>query len=170
MKSLIQDLIHSPAIILLSVSVFAIYSILIFQFLSKDRKFAEGLEKAIAVLFVFLLSGVAISPFTLISPAALTTHSSIRPTSSLILQLVIYTFILLLLSIRFRSTLRDSLAVLSVIITRSPFFFLLILFLGLSALWSDTPDITLKASVAFLGTTAFSIYIAKQYKWQELTV
>lgn len=37
-----------------------------------------------------------------------------------------------------------------------------------STIWSDVPWVTLRCSMALLGTTVFGIYLASRYSWQEI--
>jgi O-antigen ligase len=64
-----------------------------------------------------------------------------------------------LLAIRGKNTLQTLL--------RGKFLLILIALVPLSVLWSDFPDITMRRSIAFIETCAFSLYLASRYSLKE---
>jgi len=69
---------------------------------------------------------------------------------------VIYLVTLLLLPARWRYVVR--------LAARDKLLWVLVGIALTSVLWSDAPDITLRRSVALIGTTAFGVYLAARYK------
>ncbi|MBD2002461.1 MULTISPECIES: O-antigen ligase family protein [Cyanophyceae] len=155
-----------PLLLIIILSMVVIYILLLFSNASNNKTFSATLEKVFIMLMIFAIAGVTLSGFDKIHPRALYLEG--KKLFSLLLQIGIYVVGLFIIFSRIRHTLKDIIFVYSRIILKNPYFCLLMLLICLSAAWSGTPVYTLKASMVFLGTTVFCIYVGKQYKWKEL--
>ncbi len=54
------------------------------------------------------------------------------------------------------------------VVTRDKLLLLLVVIVVVSILWSAAPDVTLRRTVAFVGTTLFGAYLAMRYSPAEL--
>jgi len=167
MKQIILSPLIAPLILILA----AIYLILVFNAVGKDRKLALNWEKFFLCLFLFCISGatgVGVSPYQKLNPNVLYLVGTTAPT--IISQLGYYGINLLLLSSVLKDSLKDMVQVFTTIITKDPFISTFLLLISLSSFWSETPSFTNKAAMVYLFTSIFVIYIGKRYTWEELFV
>lgn len=162
MKQIILD----PLIFSLLITVALIYAILGFHYINRNKQISSLFEQIYTIAFIITISGITIGLFGKFDPTALYLEGKTLP--SYVLQLGTYGACLAFTLSRLRHSLKDIIFVLSKVITESPFFCLLVLMVALSGLWSQTAVYTTKASVVFLGVTAFFVYIGKQYKMKGL--
>ena len=152
------------------VGIAVIVLMLIYQGVAKDKKFAINVEKIIAGIFLFAISGATgagVMPFMKLHPNVIASRDTTPPT--IIGQIVINSAFLLILSPRLRLTLKTYIKALVMLMIGDPFLSLLLLMIGISCLWSDTTGVSLKYSLVILETTFVAIYIGNQYSWQELS-
>lgn len=165
MKQILKD----PVILCLLLSLGILGFLILFNYIGRYKGYALQAEKFFIYIFLITIigaTGATIMPFPKLHLRALS-NVSITPTTVTI-QLAFYGMILLVLSPRLRYTLRDFVSVLSVLLRGDPFLVLTFILIGLSRFWSDTPDVTLKASLVYLATSFIAIYVGKQYSWLEL--
>ena len=113
-------------------------------------------EKAFAVLVLLLFSG-ALIPLMYQEGGTVTTPDAGEgdPRAQAIWS-VIYVVTFLLLAVRWKYVVH--------VATRDKVLWVLLGIALTSVLWSDAPEITLRRSVALIGTTAFGVYLASRYK------
>lgn len=165
MKAILKD----PFFILLLVGMAVVYILLLYNAAAQNKKLAIILEKIFAGIFIFSISGATgatVSPFNKLTPLNLANPNTTPFT--IINQICIYAFFLIVLSSRLGYTLKDLIKVIAALLLKNPFICILLLLVSLSAFWSDTPDHTIKLSLVILETSTVAIYIGKQYKWDEL--
>ena len=161
-----KDIILDPVFLVFILAIGLIYIGVAFHLTSRNPKLAAKLETLLIVLFILTFSRLELELFERLSPESLAEHGKTMP--AIAAQLGLYAAILFILLPRLRHTLKDFLHILSIILTQDPFLCLLMLMVGLSAIWSQTPIETFKMSLVLLSTTTICVYIAKQYNWQNL--
>lgn len=164
-----KEILKEPLFLAIIIAMGICYILLFYNTLAKNSKLAARAEKIFAGLFLFTISGAtgaSISPFSKLHPGVLYNYNTTAVTITA--QLAIYFILLFLLSSRLRYTLQDILNVIINVLVKAPFLSLFLLVVSLSGFWSDTPEIAMKASLAYVGASAVAIYIGKQYNWTEL--
>jgi exopolysaccharide production protein ExoQ len=164
-----KEILLDPLFLCMILGIGVSSLLLTYHFIARDAKLAEKVEKVLTGIFLFTISGATgagISPFSKIHPAVLYNVDTTMATT--LGQFIIYSSWLLILSSRLSRTLKNILNVVVLFIAKSPFLFLFLLLLSLSGFWSDTPDVTFKASFAILVITGVAIYVGKQYTWATL--
>lgn len=124
---------------------------------SRSAKLLEALEKRFTVLALFLYAG-SLLPF--VSGAAAGTYDPTQGNSvsqAIFLTLYMVTFCLVLVWRR----------QLARVLSRDKLLLLLLGVALVSALWAAVPEVTLRRSVALMGTTLFGVYLAVRYDLQE---
>lgn len=114
-------------------------------------------EKGFAVLVLLLFTG-ALIPLILYQEGGTITapDASQGDAKAQVIWFVIYLVTFLLLAARWRYVVR--------VAARDKLLWILVGIALASVLWSDAPEITLRRSVALIGTTAFGVYLATRYK------
>jgi exopolysaccharide production protein ExoQ len=163
MKELIFS---SPLNLLLILICGLVYIFIIFQLVGKSKKFGATLEKIIIGLYLFMMPGVGIAPFTTFHPNALAHHE--KTFASAFVQISVYLVVLFIITPQLQRTLKDTIKVVAKILSNNPFFIIFLLLLCLSFSWSDTPIHTLKYAGVFMGSTIIATYIVKRYSFLEL--
>lgn len=163
MKELIFS---SPLNLLLILICGLVYIFVIFQLVGKSKKFGDTLEKLIIGLYLFMMPGVVVAPFTTFHPNSLAHRE--KTFASAFVQIALYFVILFIMSPHLKRTLKNSIEVIAKILSNNPFFVIFLLWLCLSFAWSDTPMHTLKHSAVLMGSTIMTIYIIKQYSFLSL--
>ncbi len=164
-----KEILLNPFYLLIIVCMSVIYIAAIYTLVSRNKKFALLLGRIFIGIFIFTISGasgVTVMPFKKLNPVNLYKPDTTPPT--IIGQIGIYCLFLLILSPWLRHTLKNFVESCIRITLKDPFIFLFILIFTLSAFWSETPEITLKASLVLLIITLVGIYMGKQYTWPEL--
>ncbi len=154
------DLISSPIFFCLILITFAIYPFLLFKYAARE-KFAKNVEKCWISIFLLSMMGVTFFPFSKLNPSALS-ELDITPAGA-IPQLSIYAYVIFILRARFRYFFGNTL-----LLFKNPFLGILLIVGVCSALWSATPEITMKASIVLLGTVTYATHVSSRYSWQEL--
>ncbi|MCL1467689.1 O-antigen ligase family protein [Argonema galeatum] len=67
-----------------------------------------------------------------------------------------------------RPVIKNSVTTFLALISHNPFLWALVFQALMSAFWSGTPELTLRASAVLLGTHLFIVYLCNQYSWKEL--
>jgi O-antigen ligase len=156
-----KEIILQPINIVILLAVSAAYFILVLHFSAK-KKFALALEKIIIIMFFFMLPGVRMAPFPLLQPATFLSEG--KPLTSNLIQVVLYGSIILVLRPRLNHILQNF-----ILLFKQPFLGIFYGLLVFSMFWSETPLMTLKGILIFLGVTIFAVHIGRQYSWQELS-
>lgn len=117
----------------------------------------NALEKGFTILALFLYAG-SLLPF--VSGAAEGTYDPTQgnPVSQAIF-LTLYVLAFCLVFARRRRLMR--------VLSRDKFLLLLIGLTLVSVLWATAPEVTLRRSVALIGTTLFGVYLAVRYDLNE---
>lgn len=139
--------------------LFIVFFIIIFYYTSQ-KKIAIKLDKPFTlVLFIFILPTIILSPFQLQDLAL-----GNVPLTKLIARLLFYSVILILFKAWFRGFLQSAIE-----LFKEPFLAFLILLEILSFIWSDSPGLTLRASLAGLAVAMLAAHVAKRYSWEEIS-
>ncbi|MCT7990851.1 O-antigen ligase family protein [Laspinema olomoucense] len=160
MRSFLKDLISDPLILLLLVAIFVVYIAVAFEYATQG-KHPQKLEKIITLLIFFIIPGVQISPFNLIHPENLAAPEVGVP--AILSRLIPYGCTMLILKTRYSDFLQNIL-----LIFLDPFLTVFLALLVVSMFWSETPNLTLRASLVMLGLSAVAAHIAKRYSWKEM--
>ncbi|MCT7986622.1 O-antigen ligase family protein [Laspinema sp. A4] len=160
MRNLIKDLVSNPLILPLLFGIFVVYIAVAFEYATQG-KHPEKLEKIVTVLIFFIMPGIQISPFNLIHPEDLGAHEI--GVQAIMIRVVPYACIMLILKTRYSDFLQNML-----LIFLDPFLAVFLALGVLSIFWSETPNITMRASLTFLGLSAVAAHIAKRYSWNEI--
>ncbi|MBD1943457.1 O-antigen ligase family protein [Coleofasciculus sp. FACHB-712] len=161
-----STLASNPLLLIIAATSAIIYILLLFNFAGRSQATSKTLEKIFIGLIIFAIAGVTLTGFDKIHPRALYLHG--KKLYSTIFQIGIYATFIFIIYSRFLQNIKNSVFVISRLLINNVYFCGLLFLLTLSAAWSGTPTYTLKASIVFLGTTAFCVYVGKQYKWKEL--
>ena len=162
-------ILTNPLILFFIIAVALIYFLVIFHYVSTNKKLATTLE---IIFFGILLisiagaTGTGISPFDKLHPRALMLSSTTLPTIAG--QIGFYSIIFCLIISRLRYTLKDYINVLSTIAFKAPFFSIFILFASLSCFWANDTILSLRNVLVLLELTVFAVYFGKQYSWKEI--
>ncbi len=162
-----KELLKNPVILLPILGCGVIYLLLAFLAVSRNQKLGALAEKLVVGLYLFMMPGLGIAPFSTFHPIALAHPAKSLP--SMIVQFSLYGAVLFILSPRLKYTLRYSFDLVALLLQKNPGLCLYLFLILLSFGWSDTPIYTLKYSLVWLGTTIVSIYIIKQYSYQEIS-
>jgi len=168
--NLLKEVLFNPFILPLVGTICVIYSIVLFNYLDKDKKLGYWLERTLATAYIFLISGggagISMNPFNILFPRNLASRT---PNPNLLAMLVaIYILCLLLLSGRLRYSLQKYFYSVAMLAQKDPSL-TIILFLNLfSASWSQTPAETIKYSLVLIMISLVAIYFGQQFSWTEI--
>lgn len=124
---------------------------------NRSAKLLAALEKGFTVLALFLYAG-SLLPF--VSGAAAGTYDPTQgSTVSQAIFLTLYVITFCLVFVRRRRLAR--------VLSRDKFLLLLVGVALVSVLWATAPEVTLRRSVALMGTTLFGVYLAVRYDLKE---
>ena len=163
-----KELLKNPIILLLILGCGVIYLLLAFLAVGRNQKLGALVEKLIVGLYLFMMPGLSISPFSKLHPIALAHPEKSLP--SMIFQLGLYGAVLFILLPRLKYTIKYYLDLVALLLQKNPGLCLYLFLIFLSFAWSDTPVYTLKYSLIWLGATIFSTYITKQYSYREISI
>lgn len=155
-----RNLILNPIILSILIPIFIVYFFLILRY-AQHKQVALVLEKVIVVFLLILLIKPTVPPFTYLQFDALA--GSDKSFASLIIQLGIYTFFVIV-GRRLFSNFLKSFFLLFV----DPFLGILLVLALLSALWSETPLVSLKFSLVQFTVSWLAVHLARKYDWQEI--
>lgn len=148
--------------ILLGILIFGVvYFIIIFNS-TKNKRIASYFEVTTAYIFCFIISGANFFPFDRLDPGDIGHHAK-GFFSGLFLLLVYGTFFILCRG-KSKQILRNFL-----LLFEQPFLGLYLGLIAFSALWSENPPVTLKATFGLLFFSIFAVHFARKYNWQELS-
>jgi O-antigen ligase len=120
------------------------------------------IEKRFAIFSLIFFTGVlSLSSFYVAPDSKLDADPVANPLDPLLslIQYGVYTFALLLILARWKTSLRTAL--------RDPLVWLLTGTALISFLWSDFPDWSLKKGITTLQTTSFGLYMASRYDMKQ---
>ena len=155
-----KDLILYPPI-LWATLVSLIAGFIILFYLTRDKAIASIFEQLAVYMFLFIVSGVTIFPFSHLDLASL--GSPEKTLFSAIFLLVVYAAVFILLRARVSQIISNV-----IILFQQKY---LSIYLGLtvfSAFWSTTPLVTLKAAISLILISSFAVYFARKYNWRQL--
>lgn len=161
-----KQLILNPVIFSLLLLMGIVYLLICFQLFNRYDRGIITFEKICVLLLLMSIGGFKLGLFGKFAPSAL--YLPGKKLYSLALQVGIYSGCLLLVSSRWKIYFKHSTYFLSSLSQQNPFFVIHIFWIFICSLLSETPEYTLKASLVYILTTVFFIYIGKQFTWQEL--
>lgn len=156
-----KELFLSPISVAIVFAILVVFS-LIFIKLTAKSKYTKPLEKPLVFLLLIGILPVPFLPFSLATPDRLSVNN--LSSTGFITTLIIYAVILFLLKrISFPDFPKGLL-----LIFKDPLLLALPAMTVASALWSQTPFLTLRSSVGMVGLTVLAAQTAKKYSWAEL--
>lgn len=164
-----KEILTNPLVLLLLAMIGGIFGAIAFHTFSQQPRYALAAEKAAVVFFLVIISGatgITISPLDKFHPRVLSNVHVTPPT--LIAQIGAYTIVLLLLSPLLQYTLKYSLQAWSIILIKDPFLHIFLLWILLSATWSNDPITTLRTSLVIVETAIIAMYIGYRFTWPDL--
>ncbi len=163
-----KELLTNPIILLLILGCGVIYLLLAFLTVSRNQKLGALAEKLVVGLFLFMMPGLSLPPFSTFLPNALAHPEKSLP--SMMVQFALYGAVLFILSPRLKYTLKYSFDLVALLLQKNPGLCLFLFIILLSFGWSDTPIYTLKYSIVLLVTTIVYVYIIKQYSYKDISI
>jgi len=161
-----QLLLH-PLVLTLLLGVALVYLVIVFQLISRNKRWAEIGESVFIILSMLIISGMNIGFSGRLHPNALYEHDITLPYR--IMAIGFYALFLILLFPRLYYTFfQDLRYVLLLLLKKATFFCVYIFIMLLSSLLSETPEYSLKASFIFLIVTVCFIYVGKQYDMKKI--
>ncbi|MBE9121270.1 O-antigen ligase family protein [Tychonema sp. LEGE 07199] len=161
-----KDILRVPMFALMLFCLAAIFCVTLYILVARYPKFGVTLEKIFVVIFFLTFTGITAMPFPKLHPSVLYNFNTTPPT--IIGQIAIYSAMILMLFPRLTKTIHKIVYLVIKWISGDPFLGLFLLMVTLSGLWSQTPEITLRAVCALWQITLVSIYVGKQYSWSEI--
>ena len=113
-----KELLKNPIILLLILGCGVIYLLLAFLAVGRNQKLGALAEKLIAGLFLFMMPGLTIPPFSTFVPNALAHPQKSLP--SIIVQLALYGAVLFVLSPRLKYTLKYYFDLVALLLQNNP--------------------------------------------------
>jgi O-antigen ligase len=157
-----KQLIFNPVILLILAAIGIVFFLLGVR-LSSKRNINIRLRQTVIFLFLFTGFNLTIPPFVYLYPDALAGFD--KTAGSAALQLGIYAFTVFLLRSWFASFFNHLL-----LLFKNPFLGLLLIISILSFLWSETPDLSLRAGLILFSVSAVSAHISRDLTWQMLAL
>lgn len=147
-------------LILLGATLFLFASFFIAFYLTRDKAISSIFKQLTEYIFLFIVSGVTIFPFSHLNLASLGTYE--KGLLSGIFLLIVYLAVLILL----RASINRILANIIILFQQKylGIYFGLIIF---STFWSGTPLLTLKAAFSLILISIFAVYFAREYDWRQ---
>ncbi len=155
-----RSLILHPIVLPLLIIVFIIYFLLIIRYV-QNKQVIKVLEEITIILLLIILLKPIVPPLTYLQFDALAGND--KSFVSLILQISFYAFFVILQPKLFTNFL-NSFALLFV----DPFLGILLVVTLLSALWSETPVLSLKFSVVQFIVSWLAAHLVRKYDWQDI--
>lgn len=154
-----KDLILYPPI-LGTVLASLLASFFIVYYLTRNRAIALIFKKSTEYIFLFIVSGVVIFPFSHLDIASIGSHE--KGLFSAILLLFLYSSILFLMRVSIAQIMVNTITLFC------PKY--LGIYLGLivaSTFWSGTPSLTLRAAFSLIFISSFATHFARKYDWRQ---
>ncbi|MEG4177730.1 MULTISPECIES: O-antigen ligase family protein [unclassified Microcoleus] len=164
-----KEILRVPMFGLMLLCLTLIVCVTIYILVARHPKFAATLEKIFVGILFFTItggSGIMAMPFTKLHPNVFSNLETTPPT--MIGQIAIYGAMILMIFPRLTKTTKKLVYVAIKEISGDPFLCVFLLLMTLSGLWSQTPEISFRASLAIWGVTLVSIYVGKQYSWVDI--
>jgi O-antigen ligase len=156
-----KDIIFNPIIITLLGGFCLISFLILFQYSLKE-KVSKKIETFMVLFFLFLLMEIRVPPFSFLRPSALAGLD--KTLASAAIQIGVYLFFVILLKSRFKRFFQNLFSVFN-----DPFLVIILLLSALSGFWSETPDVSFKGGLIFVGVSLFTVHIAKRYSLNQVT-
>jgi exopolysaccharide production protein ExoQ len=152
----------NPFILALFPLILLVFCFILLQLIDR-KKATNNVEKIFIILFLTIVPGNVVPPFSYLNPSSLAIPSTALTSVTFIAQFLFYSFAIFLL--------RSKLAYVVIGIgnlLKNPFLSGLLLLTVLSGFWSETPFVTFKASFILLGYAVFASYITSRYNFQGI--
>ena len=164
--SALTMLLNSVIAIVLVITFLMIFFLVVFHS-NRNPKISLLFERVFIIFLLFCAGQIAFTPFThwnlnyLITPPIRVYIAE--------LQFIIYPCMVLVVASRLRRFVSNQAATaFKQAISREPFMWMLIFMSAISAFWSNTPDISLKAGIVVIGISLVLTYVAASYDWKQL--
>ncbi len=154
-----NELILHP-LILVAILLALIASFIIVFYLTRDKAIASIFKKLTEYIFLFIVSGVAIFPFSHLNLAGLGSHE--KGFLSGVLLLCVYGVVFILLRARIGQVLTNI-----IILFQQKYLRIYLALTIFSVFWSITPLLTLRAAISLTLIGGFAVYFARAYSWQQ---
>lgn len=129
-------------------------------YLTRDKAINSIFKKAVEYVFLFIVSGVVIFPFSHLHLSSL--GSSEKGLLSGLFLVVVYIAVLVLLRTRVKQILVNI-----VLLFQQKYLGVYLGLVVFSSLWSPTPLLSFRAALAFLLISGFAVHFAREYSWQQ---
>lgn len=157
-----KKLLFEPIVLCVLIPLGVVCLLLAFH-MASNKKLAPILESLFLHTLMYMMNGVGVPPFNLLNPRSFSIHD--RSIALVGLTLAIYLCAVFVLKSWFRKILPNSLLILLV---KDPFLGLFCIYFMLSAFWSETPILTFRTSLAFLGLAVICAHIATKYSMDDI--
>ena len=154
------DLILNPPI-LGAILITMLASFVILFYLTKDRAISSVFQKLIVNIFLLIISGVGIFPFSHLNLSSLGSHEKGLLSGALLLT--IYAAVLILLRVRMSQIVTNI-----IILFQQKYLGIYLGLIIFSSFWSKTPLLTLRAAIALTLISGFAVYFARKCNWQQI--
>ena len=152
-------ILHPP--IFAAIAVGLVASFVILFYLTQNKVIASAFQVLMDYSFLFIISGVAIFPFSHLDLASL--GSPEKGLFSGLLLLFVYAAVLVLLRVNLKQ-----ICVNIIILFQQNYLSFYIGLLIMSALWSADSWLSFKAAISLTLISVFTVHFAKIYDWQEI--
>jgi exopolysaccharide production protein ExoQ len=164
-----KEILQNPLILLILAGIGIVYGVMVYNTVAKNEKFARTLEKIAIGIFIFTIAGatgVTVMPFTKFNPMVI--YGVDTKAITIIMQLGFWGALLIVLAPRIARSMKNIVQTIFIFISADPTLALLIVWMSISSVWSDTPMLSLRATIVYLETIFVAYYFAKQYTWEEI--
>ena len=155
-----RDLILYPPV-LGTILVGLVASFIVLFNLTKDKAIASVFQQIVVYGFLFIVSGVAIFPFSHLNLASLGTPE--KSLFSGVLLLLLYAAVFVLLRVRIKQILTNI-----IILFQQKYLGIYLGLIIFSAFWSETHWLTLKAAISLIFISGFAVCFARIYNWKQI--
>lgn len=167
MKDLLVALLQNPVILLSLASFIVICGVLGVAWTSRYPKLFRLAEFASILFAMLCVTELNITPFLHWNPSFLVIGAKNQLLTSL--QLIIYAYILVVLRLNVIRTIKTELKrFASIYVFKNPFFWLIPPLGIASCLWSETPGVTLGASILLVVMNIFALYLSTSFTWEQI--
>lgn len=129
-------------------------------YLTREKAIASIFQKSMEYIFLFIVSGVVIFPFSHLHLSSL--GSSEKGLLSGLLLLMVYVVVLVLLRTRLKQILVNI-----VLLFQQKYLGLYLGLVVFSSFWSPTPLLSFRGAFALLMISSFAVHFAREYNWQQ---
>jgi O-antigen ligase len=156
-----KALVLNPIVLPIVLGILLIYSLITFELISQ-KAVAAKLEKPLILLLFVSVLPIPFVPFTLAYPdrLALSNLSFTGAATTFIIYAIALFFLKRICFPEFPKGI--------LLVLKNPFLLTLVGLTVASSLWSETPLLTLRSSLAMVGVATLAAHVASRYHWQDI--